>query len=137
MDVKRLTVRNEAAELEQIREFVDQLGQEWNFEAFSLNLVLEEYIHNLISYGYTDKLPHEISIEITREGNVIRVSISDDGNPYDITELPENEDIHKPLEERKIGGLGIHFIRTLANEIAYRSSNGINTFSFILSSLPQ
>jgi anti-sigma regulatory factor (Ser/Thr protein kinase) len=137
MDVKKLTVRNEAAELEQIREFVDKLGQEWNFEAFSLNLVLEEYIHNLISYGYTDNLPHEISIEINREGNQLRVSVSDDGNPYDITELPENEEIHKPLEERKIGGLGIHFIRTLANEIVYRSSKGINTFSFVMDSFSQ
>ena len=47
-------------------------------------------------------------------------------------EIPENKEIDKPVEERRIGGLGIHFIRTLAEEIVYKSEGGLNKLTFLL-----
>jgi serine/threonine-protein kinase RsbW len=58
--------------------------------------------------------------------------VTDDGKPFDLTKVSENTEIEKPLEERKIGGLGIHFIRTLAGEIIYKSEDGVNKLSFSL-----
>lgn len=129
MERKKLTVNNNQEELEQIQEFIDSLGDDWGLDErlqFRLNLVLEEYINNLISYGYSDQLPHQITVELEQQEDVIRVCVTDDGNPFDLTKVSENTEIEKPLEERKIGGLGIHFIRTLATDVMYNSENGIN-----------
>jgi len=135
MEVKKLTVENKPEELELIRDFIEQMVPDWGLDTelvFKLNLILEEYINNLISYGFSDHLPHEISIEVLKGKNKIQVIVSDDGNPFDITMAPENEDIGKPLDERKIGGLGIHFIRTMAEEIAYKSEGGLNKLTFVV-----
>lgn len=135
MESKKLTVENKPEQLELIRDFIEQMVPDWGLDTalvFRLNLILEEYINNLISYGFTDHLPHEISIEVCKEKAKVKVKVTDDGNPFDITLAPENEDISKPLEERKIGGLGIHFIRTLAEEIKYRSVAGVNSLTFVV-----
>ena len=135
MKVKKLTVKNEPDQLELIRDFIEMLVQEWGLDTglvFRLNLILEEYIHNLISYGFSDQLPHEISLEIMKEGTKLTIHVTDDGNPFDILNFPVNVDIDKPLEERKIGGLGIHFIKTLADRIDYKSEDNINTLQFVI-----
>ncbi len=135
MEARKLSVKNNPEELELIREFIEETGQEWKMDpglVFKVNLVLEEYINNLINYGFSDQLPHEISLELLKEATGITLLIKDDGNPFDITEFPENEDIDKPLEERKIGGLGIHFIKTLAEKVVYQSEEGINTLALLI-----
>jgi len=135
MKVKKLTVKNEADQLLLIQEFLEQLGPEWGLETgllFRLNLILEEYINNLISYGFSDHLPHEISLEVINEETKLIVQVTDDGNPFDITNVPANDEIGKPLEERKIGGLGIHFIKSLSDQIDYLSKGGLNTLQFII-----
>lgn len=135
MKVKKLTVKNEADQLLLIREFLEQLGPEWGLETgllFRLNLILEEYINNLISYGFSDHLPHEISLEVINEETKLTVQVTDDGNPFDITNVPANDEIGKPLEERKIGGLGIHFIKSLADQIEYSSTEGQNKLSLVI-----
>jgi anti-sigma regulatory factor (Ser/Thr protein kinase) len=138
MKVKKLTVKNNPDQLELIRDFIEMLVREWGLDSglvFRLNLILEEYINNLISYGFSDQLPHEISLEIIKEGTKLTIHVKDDGNPFDILNFPENEDIEKPLEERKIGGLGIHFIKTLADEVAYKSEGGVNKLTFVLQAI--
>lgn len=135
MKSKKLTVKNKPEELELIREFIEEAGQEWKMDAglvFKVNLVLEEYINNLINYGFSDQLPHEISLELLKETSGITLLIKDDGNPFDITEFPENEDLDKPLEERKIGGLGIHLIKNLAEKAVYASEDGVNTLTLLI-----
>jgi anti-sigma regulatory factor (Ser/Thr protein kinase) len=135
MEVKNLTVENKPEQLELIRDFIEQMAPDWGLDTelvFKLNLILEEYINNLISYGFSDHLPHEISLEVFKGKAKIQVIVTDDGNPFDITGVPENDDIGKPLEERQIGGLGIHFIKTLADEIVYKSEGGMNKLRFIL-----
>jgi anti-sigma regulatory factor (Ser/Thr protein kinase) len=136
METRKISVRNKPEELALILDFIEGLGTDWGLGAeliFRLNLILEEYINNLISYGFNDNLPHEISIEISLVNeNILKGCVVDDGNPFDITAAPENEDLGKSLEERKIGGLGIHFIKTLAKEIDYRIVEGENKFTFLL-----
>jgi len=135
MEAKKITVKNKPEQLDHIREFIEQLGPEWGLDAayvFRLNLVLEEYINNLISYGFSDQLPHEITIEVSNEYSKLIVVVVDDGNPFDITHFPENAEIDKPLEERKIGGLGIHFIRTLTDQMDYKIEGSFNKLTFVL-----
>jgi anti-sigma regulatory factor (Ser/Thr protein kinase) len=134
MESRKLVIENSKQELEQVQSFIGALALEWSIKpeiTFSLNLILEEYISNLVNYGYHDKNDHEISIEISREEARLKLVVIDDAGPFNILETPENEDLDKPVEERKIGGLGIHFIRSLADHLEYKSDNGRNKLTII------
>ena len=91
----------------------------------TLNLVLEEWIVNVISYAYTDTLEHTIELRLWRTATELRIEIEDDGRPFDPT-AQADVDTTLPIEQRKIGGLGIHFIRKTMDHFAYRRENGRN-----------
>jgi len=53
------------------------------------------------------------------------VEVEDDGRQFNPLELPE-PDLEKKLEERPIGGLGIHLVRNLMDELEYRRTHNKN-----------
>ena len=129
MEVKKIIIINKLNQLDRIQQFLEQLGTEWSLDpgvVFELNLVLEEHISNLLFYAYSDQAKHEISVEIERHGTQLKIVVSDDGREFNFLELPDNTEINKPLEERKIGGLGIHFIKTLMDHLEYKSDGKTN-----------
>lgn len=135
MKSNKLIIINKTEELEKVQSFIDGLSNAWLLDqevVFKMNLVLEEYITNLINYGYHDTEEHQIIIEFSKENDKIKMMISDDAGPFDLTETPENQEINKPIEERRIGGLGIHFIKTLADEIDYQTNEGENRLIIVL-----
>lgn len=134
MESKNLTIVNNIEQLDHIQLFLEQLGAEWSLDhelVFQLNLVLEEYISNLVCYGYPDKAEHEISVEISKEEDNLSIVIYDDAKTFNILDFPANAEIEKPLSERKIGGLGIHFIRSLMDHIDYESDERGNRLRMV------
>ena len=77
---------------------------------YKLKLTVDEIATNIISYGYAAS---DISGDITIEGEVLddklRITLQDTGVEFDSRkrELPDEDELAKPLEERQIGGLGI------------------------------
>ncbi len=129
MENFKLIIKNQTEQLEQVQAFIEEAAERWSLKpalVFEINLILEEYLTNLINYGYSDRADHFINIEISHQQNELRLLITDDAGPFDPGEVPDNEEIDKPLAERKIGGLGIHFIKKLADSIDYLSDEGIN-----------
>ena len=85
---------------------------------FAISLALEELFVNIVSYGFKDDLEHLIGVCIHQENGTLVIRIEDDGIPFN----PENEmspDVKCPLEESKIGGLGIHLVKKMMDEITY------------------
>lgn len=129
MENRSLIISNKSEELERLRIFIEELGRDWSLQAslvFELNLILEEYIMNLVNYGYHDTDKHEISIEMIKEEAQLKIIVIDDAGPFNIMETPENKEIDKPVEERRIGGLGIHFIKSLTDHLEYVSDGVTN-----------
>lgn len=88
-------------------------------------LVLEEWFVNIVSYAYTDAQPHKIKVSTWVNDNYLWLRFEDDGIPYDPTARNEF-DTDIPLEQRNIGGLGIHFIRQTMDIFRYKNENGKN-----------
>lgn len=84
----------------------------------AVNLVLEEWVGNVIAYGYEDGALHRIEIGLWREAAGLRLRVEDDGRAFDPTARPE-VDTSQPLEDRPIGGLGIHFMRRTMDSFRY------------------
>jgi serine/threonine-protein kinase RsbW len=125
---KVLYVDNQIHELSRIEAFLEELADEWGLEiplVFSLNLVLEEALTNIISYGYDDEDKHVIEIQFKKTGDELIISIIDDGHAYDPT-LKEDPDITLSAEERPVGGLGIFLIRKVMDTVTYRREENRN-----------
>ncbi len=82
------------------------------------NLALEELITNCIKYGYDDALEHVIEIELKFSGGELVLTVVDDGHPFNPLEQPE-PDTDLPVEDRPIGGLGIHLLRKMSDHMEY------------------
>lgn len=91
------------------------------------NLTVEELVTNCIKYGYAgmDTTDKGIDVEITISGGELRVVLSDDAAPFDPL-VQAAPDLSLPIEERPIGGLGIHMLRQMSTGFAYAFENGRN-----------
>jgi serine/threonine-protein kinase RsbW len=85
---------------------------------FEINLALDELFTNIISYGFSDEEEHTIKVTITPQKGKICLSIEDDGVPFNPIEF-NTPDAACSVENCKIGGLGIHIMRKLMDDICY------------------
>ena len=129
MENKTLLVDNQMSELRRLADFLDDLGEEWELNpglVFSLNLVLEEALTNIILYGFQDTDKHSIEMEFSRtQIDQLVVCVIDDGHPYDPTQK-EDPDLSLPAEERPVGGLGIFLIKKIMDKVEYHRNNNKN-----------
>jgi anti-sigma regulatory factor (Ser/Thr protein kinase) len=86
--------------------------------AHDVLLVSEEVVCNAIDYGRPPGCQHEVTVQIAIGDRDITLSFRDDGDPFDPLAHP-SPDLEADLEDRDIGGLGVHLVRTLADEITY------------------
>jgi anti-sigma regulatory factor (Ser/Thr protein kinase) len=118
----RLTIRNDVAEILSLHDaVVDFCGKHHLNEdiLFALDLCIEELITNIVKYGYEVRGDQTIQVDLDLLNGQLVLEIRDDGRPFDPTQIPE-PDLNVPLEDRMIGGLGIHLVRNYVNSMEYR-----------------
>jgi serine/threonine-protein kinase RsbW len=117
-----IKISNKLSELDRLNQCLAAFGQRHGFTSkvmHDLNLALEEILINIISYGYTDDREHEIKVRLSTKAGEVNAEVEDDGRPFNPLEAPQ-ADITKSLEERTIGGLGIHLVRQLMDDLGYK-----------------
>ncbi|WP_413203364.1 ATP-binding protein [Rhodospirillum sp. A1_3_36] len=95
-----------------------------------LGLCLDEAVTNIISYGFPEQEQHDITVRLSPNGDEIIAEVIDDGIAHDPLARPDPEHLLASLDDRPIGGLGIHLIRKLSRTVAYRHENGKNHLTF-------
>lgn len=100
--------------------------------AYQLALVCEELVTNVAIHG-TSGLPPAtyVALRIRGRGALLHLWFEDDGPPFDPLSLAI-PDTGAELDQRDIGGLGIHLIRTLARDIRYERVGPHNRIDLIL-----
>ena len=117
-----IKIETRLKELERIFTAVEEFGQkhDWSPDAiFRVNLVLEELAINIIHYGHDEGI-HEIDITLTSQPDALTIEIKDDGRHFDPLNDAPAPDVTSALEDRPVGGLGHHLVRTMVDEIHYR-----------------
>ena len=109
-----------------VREFLAREGV-GESAAYEIDLVLEELFTNLVKYGRGARGDVEISLERGASGVAAQLR-EFDAEPFDPTQLPE-VDVHRPVAERRPGGLGVHFIRQLTKSFQYDHRDRIGVIS--------
>jgi anti-sigma regulatory factor (Ser/Thr protein kinase) len=116
-----LVIRNRIAEMEKVVDFVDRFGAAHDLPkpvTDDLNLCLDELLNNTISYGYVDRQPRSIVVVLLLTPGLLAAEVQDDGKPFDLRKAAPATP-RGSLRSRKTGGLGIHFVKALMDEVAY------------------
>ena|SRR5262249_26895400 len=125
-----IRIANRIAEMERVVELVDNFGADHqlsNEVMVALNVSLDEILNNIISYGYDDTLDHDIIVRIELRDGSVEVVVADDGKPFNPLLVPGPDLAAKP---RKVGGVGLHFVRKLTDQLEYARRDGINELRF-------
>ncbi len=128
MTTLQTTIRNQLGELERVCDLVSTLERTCHLPAqlvFDLNVVLDELLSNIINYGYDDQAPHDIRVTLSASDAAVEIRIEDDGKAFNPLAAPA-PDLTLPLAERPIGGLGLHFVRKLMDDVKYHRENEHN-----------
>jgi anti-sigma regulatory factor (Ser/Thr protein kinase) len=128
-----LVLENTRSEIARLTQAVDQFAERaaiGDEDLHDIHLILDELVINVIKYAFRDGQPHAIGVHLDLVGARLTMRIEDDGRAFDPTKAPAPE-LDIPIEERPIGGLGIHIVRTLSDSIAYRRIDGRNVLTVI------
>ena len=114
--------------LSDVADAIEELGtrEQWSPDfLFRMNLVLEEMSLNVMTHGRSAGA-HELEIVVVCEADTVTIEIVDDGPRFDPLEDAPLPDPDAPLEDRPVGGLGVHLVRTMMDEMTYRYEDGLN-----------
>jgi sigma-B regulation protein RsbU (phosphoserine phosphatase) len=95
----------------------------------TLNMALDDLLNNVVQYAFpNDPTEHHIEVEGEVRDEWVILTIADDGIPFNpLTVAPP--DLSLLLHEREIGGLGIHLVRSMFDEVSYHRNVGRNVLT--------
>jgi len=94
-------------------------------ELHDLHVAMDEILTNIIAYAYEEGRLGEILVRLTYHTSEVLADVEDNGRPFDPTQFPA-PDLRRALRERKVGGMGIHFARSLMDDLVYSRAGGKN-----------
>jgi sigma-B regulation protein RsbU (phosphoserine phosphatase) len=85
---------------------------------------------NIVSYAFPEAGEHEIDVIAEHMEERLKITITDDGVPFNPFQ-EEKPELTSSLKERQIGGLGIHLVRNLMDECSYKRGIDKNVVTVI------
>lgn len=126
-----LTLRSDLAELSRVKALVDAVCDQTHAseaDASALHLAIEEIVTNVITHGYPDGPHHTFTLTIDLPADDrVRAIVTDDAPAFNPLARPD-VNTTLPLEDRPVGGLGVHLVRQLMDACRYEHRDGRNIF---------
>lgn len=122
-----LNITSNARSLPVVRSAVERMARMEGFgdaDAHALVLAIDEALANVIEHGYGGATDQPIGIALksvsSSDGRLgIEVSVRDQGRQVDPTSI-----VGRDLAEVRPGGLGVHIIRSVMDEVQYQLADG-------------
>jgi serine/threonine-protein kinase RsbW len=126
LNTKKLIVKSRTENLSQIRDFISSNAAEAGFskdEIDNMILAVDEACTNVIKHAYKYSPDGDILIEIKYDRTAFTITIEDNGMSFDPDVVP-SPDLQKYYREHRVGGLGMYLMKTLMDEVKYKSVPG-------------
>ncbi len=107
--------------LSKISDFIDDVSCKFGLDEdkmFDVHIAVGEACENILKHSYPKEKKGLVKIRCELKMDDFVVKIIDQGKPFDFNSVP-SPNLDVPLEERAIGGLGIHFMKNLMDEVKY------------------
>jgi serine/threonine-protein kinase RsbW len=122
-----ITIENDIEQIQGVIEQLNAFGRVHKISPkiiYQLSLSIDEILTNIMSYGYEEE-DREIDVRISFKDNSVNIQFSDDGKAFNPTEFSP-PDMDTDLEERELGGLGIHLVKSMMDSIDYKREKNKN-----------
>jgi serine/threonine-protein kinase RsbW len=129
-----LSLRNDLSEIARLAEAVTTFGNRFGLPAgtiFNANLALEELVTNVVTHDASDGL-RQIEVSLALDGGRVVAVVEDDGPSFDPFTKVAAPDLTSTVEDRAVGGLGVHLVRSLTDEARYERVDGRNRVTIVL-----
>jgi len=116
-----LAVPAQFKNLKKIRGFVKKFAREAGFneaESYKIQLAVDEACSNIIEHAYAGENIGDIECGCEYNDKELIIQLVDYGQSFN-PERIATPDLDSSLEDRKIGGLGLYFIRQLMDEVTF------------------
>jgi serine/threonine-protein kinase RsbW len=131
------SVQREIGSLEEVFLFLGEFTRAHGISpegAYGVTLSVEEIFTNMVKYN--PRGDREILLTLACDGRTFVATLTDCGGiPFDVTRAAE-VDTSKPLQERPVGGLGLHLVRQMVDGLDYHLDGRCGTVT-ILKNLEQ
>ena len=97
---------------------------------FQCQIAVDEACTNIIEHGYEGEDRGRIEVICNTNPGVLKIELLDQAPPFDPETVPEPE-LGAPLEDMKIGGLGIYFMKKMMDDVSFSRENGTNRLALL------
>lgn len=121
-----LCVKSETSQLAVIRDFITGHAEECKIPGQVLNaliLAVDEAATNIVKHAYHYATDKEIHIVFQVTDEECTVSLTDFGDSFDPSLIPQ-PNMKEYLQQHRVGGLGLYLIRTLMDGMEYKTDPG-------------
>ena len=126
-----IQVAADVREIERLNKLVRQFGELHDVPSrtlYAVNLALDELVTNVMLYGFEAPEGRQITVKIATSNGELVASVQDDGKSFNPLEA-KSPNLDAPLEERDLGGLGIHLVRSLMDQVSYAREGDKNVLT--------
>lgn len=128
-----IKLKNRISELERLDQKLQAFGASIGLSkkcVFQINLAVDELFTNIVKYGFADNSLHYIAVTLSHRDGKISIRVEDNGIPFDPA-AKQTSELKDPLEHCKIGGLGLHLVKKIMDDIVYERRGGKNVITLI------
>lgn len=128
MDELRVSLAPRLSSVRSLAQMVEGFGDANELpeqKIYMINLALDELITNTVSYGLRGVDQPQIEITVQLNDSVLVLNVVDNGHRFDPTQ-DTGPDVSSDIDERPVGGLGLHLIKSFADRMRYEYVDGKN-----------
>ena len=131
---EQISVVSDYAELNRVREFVSSRALSFGFSPEDTNkiaLAVDEACSNIIRHAYNKDKRRRITVSVEVQGKQFSIRIYDNGEPFDPQMVPK-QNMKKYMKTYQKGGLGLHLMRLVMDDISYFPADKYNGHNLLL-----
>ncbi len=126
-----LTLASDLAEISRLTDRLARFGREHTLPERAvqhMTLALDELITNVVEHGNLEApFPAlTVNVHLWLEPGWLHAELVDAGREFDPFAQASEPDLTAELQDRPIGGLGVHFVRTLIDRTDYQRAGNHN-----------
>jgi serine/threonine-protein kinase RsbW len=130
---EQLVIQSRTEHLREARDFVAGLARDFGFDeemVGMISLAVDEACTNVIKHAYQYASDKKIVIHVSHKNGAFEIQIKDEGKSFDPA-IIQSPNMKEYLSHFRRGGLGMHLMRSLMDNVEYKSNGNNNVVRMV------